>query len=205
MRIITISREFGSGGHELGRRLAEILDIDFYDKEIISALAANKDLDQDYMARTLAQGNLPGLGVRRSATGQSVVRVTSLQEQKRVIQMLPTLGRDFVIVGRNADILLEEYEPLNLFVCAGMEAKLRRCKERVAEGENLSDGELERKIRSIDKARYHTRELLTGAPWGVASAYHLTVNTSSWQIQELAPAVAEFVLRWFGRSRPRLG
>ena len=197
MRIITISREFGSGGRELGKRLAGILDFDFYDKEIISALAANKDLDQDYMARTLARGGPQVLETRRSPSGQSVVQVTSLQEQKRVIQMLPSLGRDFVIVGRNADILLKDYQPFNLFVCAEMEAKLRRCAERTAEGENLTLKELERKIRSIDKARYHTRELLTGSGWGVPSAYHLTINTTSWRIPDLAPAVAEFATRWF--------
>ena len=59
---------------------------------------------------------------------------------------------------------------------------------------------MERKINKIDKSRAQTRELVTGSTWGDRSAYHLTVNTSSWDINELTLAVAEFTKRWFERT-----
>ena len=53
MKIITISREFGSGGRELGKRLADVLGYDYYDKEIIASIASNKGMDEDYVARAM--------------------------------------------------------------------------------------------------------------------------------------------------------
>ena len=53
MRIITISREFGSGGRELGKCLAELLEYDYYDREIITAIAESKKLDENYVSRVL--------------------------------------------------------------------------------------------------------------------------------------------------------
>lgn len=56
-------------------------------------------------------------------------------------------------------------------------------------------------MRRIDRNRAKTRSILTGTPWGVRGTYHLTVNTSGWEIKELTPAVAEFALRFFGREQ----
>ena len=104
-----------------------------------------------------------------------------------------------MIVGRNADVLLAEKEPFRIFVCAGMEAKIRRCMERASEREEISRKGTEQNIRRIDKARARTREILGGGKWGDGSAYHLTVNTEGWDMKELALAVEGFVLRWYGR------
>ena len=56
-------------------------------------------------------------------------------------------------------------------------------------------------MRRIDRNRAGTRDLLTGSRWGVRGSYHLTVNTGDWEIKELVPAVAEFALRFFGRTK----
>ena len=56
-------------------------------------------------------------------------------------------------------------------------------------------------MKQIDKARAATRELLSGEEWGRKEAYHLTVNTTDWEIRELAEAVGEMALRWFGRAK----
>ena len=61
MKIITISREFGSGGRELGKRLADFLGYDYYDKEIISAIASNKGMDEEYVARSIEQQGWPNM------------------------------------------------------------------------------------------------------------------------------------------------
>ena len=72
--------------------------------------------------------------------------------------------------------------------------------ERAPEGEALTRKEIEQYIRRIDKNRAQTYEMIAGSKWGQAGSYHLTVNTSSWSIKELAPAVAEFAKRWFERG-----
>lgn len=210
MRIITISREFGSGGRELGKRIADLLSIDYYDKEIISAVAENKGLDTDYTESILEhpvwqtvplhfRSSFPSANALQPQPNQAM-QTSLLLEQKRVIESIAKAGRDCVIVGRNADFLLKDYEPFCIFVCAGMEAKIRRCIERAPENEKLSHQEIQRRIRNIDKGRRQTRDIIAGAPWGECGGYHLTVNTTGWDLKELAPAVADFAVRWFERT-----
>lgn len=81
------------------------------------------------------------------------MQIELLIEQSRIIKEIAKAGKDCVIVGRNADVLLEEYKPFRIFVCAEMDAKIRRCIERSDKNEVLSRKEMERNIRSIDKNR----------------------------------------------------
>ena len=205
MNVITISREFGSGGRELGKRLADLLGYEYYDSEIIALVAKESGLDPDYVEHTLTnhswkdqvitfRGTLASAGYAQSA------QVNLLLQQKKVIEDIAALGRDCVIVGRNADVILEACRPFNVFVCASQEAKLRRCLERAKPEEGLTEKNLPRRMREIDGQRARTRQMLTGSLWGQRDGYHLTVNTTGWQIKELVPAVAEFAGRWFGRD-----
>lgn len=203
MRIITISREFGSGGREIGKRLADALGFDYYDSEIISAVAKNSGLDAHYVEMHLSDHGWQNVPISFCGTLGSTAYIQSskiqlLLEQKRVIEEIAALGKDFVIVGRNADVLLEKYEPFNMFVCASEDAKLKRCHERAPEGETLTDKQLLKKMKNIDKTRAKTRALMTGTAWGERNAYHLTVNTTDWDIKVLVPILAEFANRWFG-------
>lgn len=205
MNIITVSREFGSGGRELGRRIAETLGYDYYDGEIIAAIAKKCGLDEGYVENALEDHGWQSvpLTVQRTFASPMVLQspqVGLLLEQKRVIEEIGKRGKSCVVVGRNADILLEEYKPFNLFVCADMATKVQRCIERAKEGENTSPKEIEKRIRRIDKNRARTREILSNSDWGYRGTYHLIVNTTGWDLKELAPAVAEFATRWFGRS-----
>ena len=203
MRIITVSREFGSGGRELGKRLADLTGFDYYDSEIITAIAQSSGLDAGYIEQTLAsrfwqERPLTYRATLASGGSHNTAKVNLLLEQKKVIEGIAARGRDCIIVGRNADVLLQSYRPFNIFVCAQPDAKLRRCQERAPEGENLSDKELLRKMKQIDKARAQTRQLLTGTPWGQRDAYHLTVNTTGKSVKALSAAVAAYANAWFG-------
>lgn len=203
MRIITISREFGSGGRELGKHVADILGFQYYDREIVSAISQTKGLDADYVERALDRpaGQRVPVTFRRSFSAATVMndpQISLLLEQKKVIEKIAGSGKDFVIVGRNADVILKEYHPFRLFVCAGTEAKVKRCVERADAGESLSRRQIEQNMRRIDKNRMKTREMIGGGKWGDPSTYDLTVNTSNWDIKALAPAVAEFAMRRFG-------
>ena len=203
IKIITISREFGSGGRELGKRLADLLGWDYYDKEIITAIAENKNLDEGYVSRMLENHgwkNVP-LSFRSSfaATAPSM-QTALLVEQKQVIENIAKQGKDFVIVGRNADVILQEYQPFSVFVCADMKERVRRCIEYAPENEKLTGKEIEKKIRSIDKNRFHAREILTESKWGDKTAYQLVINTTDWDLKELTMAVKTFADCWFHRK-----
>ena len=206
MKIITISREFGSGGREFGKRLADVFGCDYYDAEIISAIAKNSGLDAGYIEDALNNHGWQDFpisfhGTLSSAAYMQSGKVRLLVEQKRVIEEIAALGKDCVIVGRNADVILEHYRPFNVFVCADVETKLKRCKERATKEETLSDKELIKEMKRIDKARSKTREFLSGAAWGERTSYHLTVNTSGWEIKALTSVVAAFAEKWFENQK----
>lgn len=202
MKIITVSREFGSGGRELGKRLADLLGFDYYDREIIAAISKNRGLDEKYVETALNnQGwrNIP-LTFRHSFTGSfagNSAQIDILLERKRILEEITALGRDCVIVGQSADVILAEAHPFNIFVCANIEARIRRCEERAEEGENLSRRQIEQNIRRIDKNRAKNRELLTDLVWGDRRSYHLILNTTDWEIKALAPLVGDFVTRYW--------
>ena len=208
MRIITISREFGSGGRELGKRLADILGFDYYDREIITAIAQAQGMDENYVEYALdnhAWTRVPltfchsfSSGLTLQPTQANLLNL--LVEQRRVIEDIAKAGKDCVIVGRNADVILSNENPFSIFVCADMEAKVQRCMERAESGENMSRKAIEQNIRRIDKNRAQARELVAGGKWGQGISYHMTVNSSGWDMKELAPAVADFILRWFERK-----
>lgn len=176
MRIITISREFGSGGRELGKRLVDELGIAYYDKEILAKIAENVRMDEHYIDRVLERSYTVQYPYtfRRSFAMFPLIqnqRPNLLAEQAKVIRDL-ALKEDCVIVGRGANALLREQKPFNIFVYADMEARRTRCRERAAEDEQFSDRELEQKIRQMDKARASTYELISGHSWGDKKEYH---------------------------------
>ena len=206
MNIITISREFGSGGRELGKRLADLLGYDYYDNEIISAVAEKSGMNPSFVENTLSNHGwqnqtLTFRGTLSSPTYIQSTKINLLLEQKKVIEEIAELGNDCVIVGRNADIILKDYNPLNIFVCAKDTAKLKRCMERAQTDEKLTKKQLMRKMKQIDKVRSQTREIISDSPWGKKESYHLTVNTTDWEIKDLVSAVAAFAQCFFGRQK----
>ena len=202
MRIITVSREFGSGGRELGKRMADILGFDYYDSEIITAVAKNSGFDEHYVEATLDNHGWQSFPVTFQSTLASSTYINSnkielLIEQKRVIEGIAAIGKDCIIVGRNADVLLKNYNPFNIFVCASRNAKLKRCMDRASDGEKLTERAMLRKMKRIDRARAHTRAILSNSTWGDRSQYHITVNTTDWDIKETSKLISDLALSWF--------
>lgn len=204
MRVITISREFGSGGRELGKRIAEILGYDYYDKEIITAIAKKNGLQENYVEYALNnhQWQTFPLTFRHSFISPLIVQppqTALLLEQKKVIEEIAKAGKNCVVIGRNADVLLHEENPFKLFVCADMATKIKRCKDRADEDENLTDKDIKRNIMRIDKNRARTRFMLADGAWGDRTSYHLIVNTTDWKIADLAPQVASLIDTYFNK------
>lgn len=204
MSIITINREFGSGGRELGKRLSDALGFAYYDKEIIAAVAKKLSMDEGYLERATERGifsQIP-LTFSRTLTRFSLASVNDsylLAQQHKIIKELAVKG-DCVIVGRGADAVLRELDPFTLFVYADMPSKINRCRARAAEDENLNDRELERKIKQVDKARAENYALLSSSAWGDMHSYHLCVNTSYVEIKSIVPIVAAYANTWLERK-----
>ena len=205
MRIITISRQFGSGGRELGKRLSDCLGWDYYDKEIIETLAEEHDMEPDHIRHVLSNHGWHNVQLTYRNTFSHLgfdhsIRTSLLIRQREVIREIASLGNDFIIVGRDADVILQDLQPFRIYVCADISSRLARClvhEEKKPETDRLSEKEILRNIRRIDKNRARTREILTGKTRGDSSMFDLTVNAASWDLQTLSEAVSDFSQRWF--------
>ncbi len=202
MRIITISREFGSGGREVGKRLADVLQYKYYDGEVITAIAKESDLDESYVASMLESGFIWDFPI---TFGNSFAAFTEPQNnltrllvaERRVLLNIAKQGEDCIIVGRNADEILRAYHTFNIFVYANMQAKLARCMVREPEGSHMSEKEMKKHIERIDNNRKRRRQLVGGGKWGAKENYHLCVNTSGCEIKRIVPGIADYANAWF--------
>lgn len=197
-RIITIGREFGSGGRELGRRLSELLQTAYYDKEIVSEIAKRTSLSEEYVQKIIEHKPMVSYPI---SIGRSFYPLTNpvmeqtqaiYREQHRIISELAARS-DCVIVGRCGDYILRDRNPLRIFVYADIESKMRRCREKGQEHEHLSDRELKQQIQRIDKERAKYYEFYTGQSWGARVNYDWCINTSGRTIKQIASAVAAAV------------
>lgn len=206
-RIITVSRQFGSGGRELGKRLSDLLGWDYYDREIIQMLSEQQGLDPEYVHKVLSghgwhQYQLTYRNSFRQPIGAAWRNTEMLLKQREIIRKIAVEGNDCIIVGRDADVILHDKSPFRIFVCADIQSRLVRCarfEEKKEPAERLTNKEILRNIRRIDRNRRQTREVLTGKSAADGSTFDLTVNATNWDIKKLAEAVAEFSARWFER------
>lgn len=128
-RIITVGREFGSGGREIGRKIAQELGIAYYDHEIVTELIRRTNLAEEYIRSIEEKNPVPVFAVTTGRTFLSISnpladqQVSILSEEGRIIQDMAEKS-DCVIVGRRADYILRDKKPLRLFIYAGMDFKI---------------------------------------------------------------------------------
>ena len=190
-RVITISREFGSGGRTIGKKVAEQLGIPCYDAEIIQAMAQETGFAPDYVQE--AGEYAPG-GFLSSAFSNRMFGPTNedilWEHQYKVITDLAAKG-PCVIVGRCADYVLRD-DPnvalVNLFVHAPMAARIRRESART----NTTPIQAEKRIRQVDKERASYYNFFSSKRWGDAQGYDLCVNTGNMDISD----VVQLTLRY---------
>ncbi len=200
-KIITVSREFGSGGRELGKRIAEALGIPCYDHQIIEMVAEKQGLDPHYVEH-ISQNDLRGFypgTIGRSFALPHFAMIQSIEIATAEHELLKELAEagDCVVVGRCADVVLDEMHPFNIFVCADEAAKLARCRKNAGAEEHYSDRQLLRKMRGSDKRRRNYRAMFTDKKWGMGTSYHLSVNTTGKVIKDLVPGIVAYINAWF--------
>ena len=205
MNLITVSREFGSGGREIGKRLADELGFAYYDREIVTAIAQKTQLDEGYVASALEGGMFRGAPIHFGRTFSYSTPMMSnttqlFVEQHKILRELAAKG-NCIIVGRAANAILEEYRPFNLFVYADMAAKVRRCMDRAPEGEQLTEKEMIRRIKRVDADRAKYYEMFSDTRWGAKEGYHLCVNTTDANIKSLVPAIAQYARSWMDNNQ----
>ena len=198
-RIITIGREFGSGGRELGKRIAENLGVAYYDGEIVTAIAERSELAVDYVNQILEKrirAYYPITVGHSLSAGDALCTVTQsvYAAQTEVLREMAQKS-DCVIVGRCADKVLEDLKPLRIFVYADMESRIARCRAMGEHGDARDDKTLARRIREVDKARAQYYHFYTGRPWADRHNYDLLVNTSGVQLTALARLICGNVRR----------
>ena len=194
--VITIGRQMGSGGRELGQRLAELLGIEFYDKKLLADAALKAGLVPEMMERddertpsVLSGAFGAGFGLA-FASGLFVGDDAVYRAQSEVIRELGAT-KSCVIVGRTADYVLRDHPRcINIFVHAPEEDCIKRLIQR---GDKTCEAEARAMIRKINKIRAGYYNFYTDRTWGAASTYDLTVNSALLPMPRLAQFLADYV------------
>lgn len=191
-RVITISREFGSGGREVGFRLAEKLGIPFYDKEIISMAAEDTNISEDVFH---SHDEVIGNKERIDHDYVSVNPFSPLYEvpvsdqvfmaQSQIIKKLAQDG-PCVIIGRCSDILVED--GFHVFICAGMKKRVERM---LALEPQETAKKMESRMRQIDQKRRDYYQYYSGNEWGNPRNYHLSLNSGKLGIEKCVDMILE--------------
>lgn len=180
--IITISRQYRSGGKELGLKLAEYLDISYYDKELMGQIAAELHLSPEFFSdsnldsRGLYSIGVPGLGL--GGLTDLSVNAQMTQKARELIQGIAQ-RENAVIVGRAADGLLAEDTPhISVFVKSAMKDRV----QAVMEKEKLPAFLARKRIREMDAQRRSCCEFAGRTGWGEEQTYDVVIDLS--QISE---------------------
>ena len=189
--VITISREYGSGGRAIGERLAKELGVPFYDKELIFMAAKESGLSEEYIKKTEQMKSTSFLYGLYMSAQQLPMNDQIFLVQSKIIRQVVQEG-PCVIVGRCADYVLRD-DPnvalVNLFVHAPLAARIRRESART----NTTPAEAEKRIRQVDKERAAYYNFFSSKRWGDAQAYDLCVNTDGLEISDVAKLVLRYL------------
>ena len=186
-RIVTISREFGSGGRTIGKKVAEKLGIPCYDSELIQKIAEESGFAENYVkeAGEYASGGFLSSMLANRAFGPTNEDIL-WETQCRVIMELAEKG-PCVIVGRCADYLLQnKADYLKVFIHADMAFRAKRIVEVYGEREQSP----EQRLRDKDKRRAAYHRFYTDMKWGDARNYHIALDSGVLGIEKCADMIA---------------
>ena len=176
-RIITISREFGSGGRFIGEEVAKKLGIAYYDKNIIGQIAEKSGLSPEYIQENAELSPKKGLFAYafagRDITGKSIEDMLYEAQRKVILELADR--ESCVIIGRNADYILKDRDDvLNVFIHGDMPEKT----QRIMDLYNVGEKEAVKMMVDTDKRRMTNYNFYTDQKWGKASNYTLCLNSS---------------------------
>lgn len=200
--IINIGRQLGSGGKEIGEKLAARLGIDFYDKELINLASEESGLCREFFEKAdekASQGIIGGLfGMRFPFISDGAMPCTNclsndalFKIQSDVIRNLAA-SKSCLFVGRCADYILREHpQCVNIFISASKEDRINRLRQM----HGISEEDAEGMIEKADKKRAEYYNYYSYKTWGAASTYHLCIDSSALGIEGTVRFIEEFVAR----------
>ena len=176
-RIITISREFGSGGRFIGEEVAKKLGIAYYDKNIINEIAEKSGLSPEYIQENAELSPKKGLFAYafagRDITGKSVEDLVYEAQRKVILELADK--EPCVIIGRNADYILKDRDDvLNVFIHGDAPEKI----QRITRLYNVEEQKAVKMMADTDKRRMANYNFYTNQKWGKADNYTLCLNSS---------------------------
>lgn len=202
--VITIGRQFGSGGRELGKLLASTFGIEYYDKELLQEAAKQAGMSPEFFAQSdeRAPSFLSGMfaigtgynpascySCSSSLTGDSVYCAQSEFIRKIAEE------KSCVIVGRSADYVLREHPCcLKIFVHSSEEDCIARIMRR---GDKPTPEQARTIAHKTNKLRANYYNFYTDKKWGDATSYDLTLNTSLLKMEDAVAIIAEYIRRRF--------
>ena len=196
--IITIGREYGSGGREIGELVAQKLGIPFYDKQILTRAAQKSGLCEEVVEHHDEKASLGGIFVGSGAhMGCSHVGLQMPLNQRVFLAQFETINSiaaegDCVIVGRCADYVLKDLpDVVHVFLYASEEKRI----ERIMRVENVDRGAARDLIRKTDKQRRSYYNFFADGNWGMRSNYDLMLRTDDRTPDEVANAIIAFAKR----------
>ncbi len=197
--IITIGRQFGSGGREIGEALAKKLGIPYYDKELISMAAKESGMDSevfDHVDERATNSLLYSLSMGLYSFGNNFTNSSELPVNDRLYilqhQIIKKLADEgpCVIVGRCADYVLKDRENcVNIFIHANMEYR----KLRAIEIHDVKKNKAEQIINKTDKIRANYYGFYSGQKWGFAQNYDLCIDSSKLTTEQAVALIESYV------------
>lgn len=189
--ILTIGRQFGSGGREIGKQLASKLEISYYDKELLGEAARLSGLCKDYLeerdefsTNSLLYSFIMGT---RTLTGQPSLEELAWKAQRDAVESTAKQG-SCVIVGRCADVILKDSPHLlRVFLSAPEEQRIAHVSQR----DNLTSQEAAAKIRRMERSRAAYYQAFTGQKWGQADNYDICLNVSPFGVEQTVQLILE--------------
>ena len=197
--IITIARQYGSGGHDIGEKLAEELKIPFYDKELLGRAAKDSGFCQEIFENydeKPTNSFLYSLVMDTYSMGHSTAAFAEMPLNHKIFLAQFNAIKDIakegpcVIVGRCADYALADFpNVVNVYLYADMQSRIAR----IARRHDVTDAKAKDLIQKTDKGRASYYNYYTNKKWGEATGYDLCLNTASLGIDGSIHMIREFV------------
>lgn len=203
--VINIGRQLGSGGREIGEKLATRMNISYYDKELINLASKESGLCKEFFEKAdekTSQNIIGGLfGMRFPIVGEISTPYANylsndalFKIQSDVIRKLAA-EKSCLFVGRCADYILRDNPRcVNVFISASMQNRI----ERVSRNNNVSEEEAKDMIHRTDKKRAEFYNYYSYKTWGAAATYHLCINSSILGIDETINIIEDFAKKKLG-------
>ncbi|MBQ9076409.1 MAG: cytidylate kinase-like family protein [Muribaculaceae bacterium] len=203
--VITIGRQFGSGGRELGKLLADTLGIAYYDKELLCEAAKQAGVSKEFFEKSderfpsFLSGMLSfNMGYNPMSFYAASTSISDDSIYRAQSDFILSIARkeSCVIVGRSADYILREHPRcLKLFIHAPIEDCIRRIMKR---GDKTTAEQARTLAEKTNKLRSHYYNFYTDKKWGDAASYDLTFDSSLLPMESIVAIVKEYITRRFG-------